>query len=203
MKLSRADAVISQELRVSGAKALALQRGARHSGWSMSTTDAEATAAGSYSSGVGVAVRSHIGLAIPQSTIDEGTEYRFHLRWVGAFASGGFHLGSVYLRCAEGPSKANLDLLQSIAGALNRVKGQWLVGGDFNMTPEVLEQTGWLRLVGGVLHKPHAPTCKGKEYDYFVSSRGMAEAVVGVAVVEGTGISPHTPVRIFIRRRMK
>lgn len=168
----------------------------------MSSADAEVTQAGSFSSGVGVAVRSHIGLALPAVQPSVGAEHRFHLRWVGAFATGGFFLGSVYLRCSEGASTANLDLLQVIAGALNRVSGQWLIAVDFNMMPEALQQTGWLRLVKGVVHRPHAPTCNGKEYDYFVSSQGLAEAVVGVAVVEGTGISPHLPARIFLKRKI-
>ena len=97
MKCSQADAVVSQELRVAGAKASALQRAMRRGGWSMSTADAELTEAGSYSSGVGVAVRSHIGLAVRPVHIGVGAGFRFHLRWVGAYARGGFHLGSLHL----------------------------------------------------------------------------------------------------------
>ena len=71
------------------------------------------------------------------------------------------------------------------------------------MSPELLQKTGWLQLVAGVVHRPNSPTCNGQEYDYFVSSKGLAEAVVGVAVVEGSGIAPHSPTRIFLKRRMK
>ena len=66
----------------------------------------------------------------------------------------------------------------------------------------MIQKTGWQQLVRGV-HQPGRPTCNGKVYDVFVSSRGIAEAVVGVAVVEDTGISPHSPARLFLRRRMR
>ena len=78
-----------------------------------------------------------------------------------------------------------------------------MFGGDFNFTPELLRKSGWLQLVRGTIHQPASPTCNGKIYDYFVSSQGMNEAVVGVAVVEGTGIRPHRPTRIFLKAKMK
>eukprot|EP00973_Karenia_brevis_P087694 12162236-Karenia_brevis.AAC.1 len=160
-----------KELRTVGEKTAAVSIGA-----------ATVTPADGVSAGVGVAVRSHIGLAVPPLVVGNGLSSRFLIRWVGTLAKGGFHLGSVYLRCSEGCSAANLDILQELASILKRVRGQWLVGGDFNMTPEMLQQSGWLALTGGVLHRPRSPTCNGKEYDYFVSSRGLAEAVAGVAV---------------------
>ena len=67
---------------------------------------------GSYSAGVAVAVRSLIGLAVSPVEIGDCCNFRFHLRWVGAYAQGGFHVGSIYLRHSEGLSQANLDFLQ-------------------------------------------------------------------------------------------
>ncbi len=37
------------------------------------------------------------------------------------------------------------DLLKGVAGVLMRVAGTWLIGGDWNCTPEQLTATGWLR----------------------------------------------------------
>ena len=48
-----------------------------------------------------------------------------------------------------GLSPANLDLLQEVAGLLEQLEGPWLIGGDFNRTPELLQESGWLQLVRG------------------------------------------------------
>ena len=105
------------------------------------------------------------------------------------------------MRHSEGRSPANLDLLQEVVGTLLQLDGPWVIGWDFNFTPDALQESGWLQLVQGVIHRPVLPTCNGKVYDFFVSSRDMAEAVVGVAVVRGTGLHPHSPSRIFLRRK--
>ena len=102
---------------------------------------------------------------------------------------------SVYLWCSEGLSTRNLDLLQTVAGALVELNGQWLIAGDFNMPPDVLRQSGWLNVVRGAIHAPDAPTCNGKTYDFFVSSVCLAPAMKEVLVVADAGTSPHVPVR--------
>ena len=203
LKVSAVDAVVVQELRTVGPKTLAVQRNARAAGWALSSGDAATTEAGGVSAGVGVAVRSCIGLVVPPVQLDSGIATRFHLRWAGMLAKGGLHVGSLYLRDGEGASQANLDLLQRVAGVLKRVRGQWVLGGDFNMTPQCLDETGWLGLVGGVIHKPRVPTCNGKVYDYFVASRGLSEAVVDVTLVSDVGLHPHSPARLLLRRTAK
>ena len=34
------------------------------------------------------------------------------------------------------------------------MKGPWIIGGDFNMTPSELEDSGWLETVKGVVVAP-------------------------------------------------
>ena len=69
------------------------------------------------------------------------------------------HIGSTYLVDSVGPSHAtNLAILDSVAGCLNAVAGPWVIGGDFNCTPEELEKTGFLKLVDGVVHSSATPT---------------------------------------------
>ena len=203
LERSAADAVVVQELRTIGPRTLATQRAAQRAGWHLSSQHADTTEKDGVSAGVGVSVRSRLGLAVSPAGLPKTVWSRFHLRWVGAWARGGFHLGSMYLRHSEGASEANLDLLQQVAGSLRRVRGQWLIGGDFNMSPEDLAKIGWLSLVQGVIHRPHAATCGAKEFEFFVSSRGIAEAVVATKIVADGGFYPHSPVRIFLKRRMK
>ncbi len=112
---------------------------------------------------------------------------------------GGLHVVSVYLHDAEGLTQRNLDILQSLAGTLQAIRGPWVVAGDWNMPPNELASSGWLSLVGGVAFTPGAPTCGSAVNDYFVVAEGFREAIAGVAVVGNAGLHPHRPVRLFIR----
>ena len=66
---------------------------------------------------------------------------------------------SAYMTSAVGvQAKCSLDHLQDMAKVLAAVVGPWCVGGDWNCTPEQLAATGWLALVGGIVHVPTTPT---------------------------------------------
>ena len=96
-----------------------------------------------------MAVRSHIGMALPAGVLaDDASGPRLCVRWMGGFFRGGLHLVSLYPWCTEGLSTRNLDFLQNVAAVLARLRGPWLIGADFTVTPDVLSSSGWLRLVG-------------------------------------------------------
>ena len=112
------------------------------------------------------------------------------------------HFGTIYPTTAVGVSaKCNLDLLQGIAFALLNIHGPWIIGGDWNCSPEDLAATGWLDLVQGVVVAPtlSSPTCHGKVFDYFVVARCFHHNVVGVKTIANAGYHPHSPVRLFLR----
>ena len=200
--VSAADALRTQELRTFGNSTISTEKAARNFKWVLSANDATMSDAGSTSAGVGVAIRSNLGMSRPPFDCDCGIDARFMLRWAGTLIRGGFFLGSIYLRTTEGLSAANLDILHKAAGVLARVKGQWVVGGDWN-TPEVLVKSGWLNLVKGTIRRPNQATCNANEYDFFVSSQGIAAGVVGVAVISDGGFTPHSPVRLYLRSDLK
>ena len=83
---------------------------------------------------------------------------------------GGVHLVSLYLHDGEGLSRRNLDLLQGLAFLLGRLRGPWIVGGDFNLTQEDLRQANWFELVGGTPFATDEPTCGARSIDFFVLS---------------------------------
>ena len=100
-------------------------------------------------------MRKHIGLSKP-APFEVAERYlspgRFTLRRVGAICKGGVHCGAIYLKdCVGVQAQCNLDTLHGVKLALQAVQGPWCVGGDWNCTPEELEATGWLKLVGGVV----------------------------------------------------
>ena len=90
---------------------------------------------------------------------------------------------SIYLCESEGLSSENMSILEAAAVALGTATGPWIVGGDWNMPPQLLLQSGWLEIVQGVIVAPDPPTCNDSVYDYFVVHWSLAHAVAGVQQV--------------------
>ncbi len=153
-KRTAADFLVMQEVKLRAGDQLdSAEAAAKNSGWDISIAAAIKTVKGAASAGVGVGTKKHIGMSLP-SVSTRGLEARlaarFTLRHIGAVCRGGFHLGSVYLCDSVGcTADENLDYLQGIAGVVVRILGMWVLGGDWNCTPEELASTGWLNLVGG------------------------------------------------------
>ena len=198
-----ADVVLLQELRVRGDSLLAAQRRAARAKWSLAAEPAAPTDAGSLSAGVGIAVRSHVGLCPVAGLASlDPCRSRVAVTHMGAICSGGIFLVSAYFWCNEGASQRNLELLQCIAQLVRQLHGPWIMAADFNFPPKVLESTGWLRLVGGSIVSTGLATCKGAaEDDYFVIDARLRGAIVGVALIHDTGSRPHSAVRIWVKGR--
>ena len=94
--------------------------------------------------------------------------------------------------------KLNLDMLQSLAAVLSTLKGPWVIGADWNCTPEQLEKTGWLRLVRGKICAPTLATCMERTIDFFVISEDLAPAVHDTVVVSDALSNPHKPARLYL-----
>lgn len=176
---------------------------ARNCKWGMSVAQSNVTSRGKKSAGVAVAARSHIGMSLAEPA--ELTQHlhrvgRFLIWRVGAICRGGRHLGCVYLTSAVGvKEKCNLDLLQYMACTIKSLTGPWCIGGDWICTPGELADTGWFRLVNGVVHAQASPTCNGKAYDFFVVASGSTHAVMSAHVIGDAGLTPHSPVRLLIK----
>ena len=97
-------------------------------------------------------------------------------------------------------------MLQTLAQVISRLRGPWLLAGDFNITPQELVASGWLQLVSEMFCAPQAPTCGKKMYDFFVTSSSLAGLIAGVSVVHNGRSHPHSPVRLWlmgkVRRKM-
>ena len=59
--------------------------------------------------------------------------------------------------------------------------------------------SGFLAIVGGLLIAPSNPTCNDNTYDYYVISKTLNRAVVGVQRVDGIGMNPHRPACLLLR----
>ncbi len=199
LQATSADILLVQEARRRGAKRKAAERQARQKKWAMALTDANLTSSGRCSGGVGVGVRSYIGIAGGTTHRGCGSwSARYTRRWIGCVCRGGLHVASIWPIPSVGLSEENLQLLQEVAEDLGSLTGPWVVGGDWNLTPQQLAASGWLGLVGGVVCAPAKPTCNGSVYDYFVVAEGFADAVLGAVVIGDAEYSPHTGVRLYI-----
>ena len=106
---------------------------------------------------------------------------------------------SLYLICSVGMNAANKLICECVAAALRALKSPWVIGGDWNMPPDALAASGFLRLVNGTICSLEASTCGEKSFDYFVVFRSLSHAVVAVQRVDGVGVHPHHPARLILR----
>jgi len=200
MLKSTADVILVQESKRYGKATPKMVMDARQIGWSAVASDALRTAADKASGGCVVAVKKGAGIEPhPDSLVKDGFAHRAKFAWVSGFCSGGLHCGSVYLCDGVGLNDTNLEILQEIAGALKVLRGPWILGGDWNLTPSVLAGSKWLDMIGGMIVAPDAPTCHSSTYDFFVIDRRLHSSVAGVARMNDAGTNPHWPSRLFLR----
>ena len=190
-----ADIVLLQEHRLlQGQDAQARSRG-----WKSHLPPAWPTAAGRASAGVGIMACGGIGLAPHADAVPHEYSPRIAAAWVGGVIRGGIHCVSVYLRDSEGLSEANLAILTQLAALLRSLSGPWVVGGDWNIQPQQLQESRWLDLVRGTIHATSQPTCHQSTYDFFVVSATISHSVLTVQRITDAGLSPHSPVRLLLR----
>ena len=197
LQFSNADVVAFQESRVAGDSARSAERRAKHLKWNLAIHDGVCTEAGSFSAGVAVAVRQHVGHSNPPNLPwHDGMDSRVRVSWISALCKGRLFVISLYLWHSEGLSQRNLDILQHVAWLVGKLHGPWIIAADWNMSPGTLKASGWLNLVGGGICSPGVATCHASEYDFFVICRGLQQSVVGVFRINDAGFGPHSPVRI-------
>ena len=204
LKHTVADFAVIQEARVSAAAKDETESTVRRDGWRMAISACGKGVEGGNSAGVAVGCRNHIGMrdAYPEFGVPE-LEQRLTLEKVDCAARGGLNLGSCYLISGTGiATTKNLDRLHCLAGMLKRISGPWIIGGDFNGTPEELAATGWLKVVGGRIHRPKMPTCGERCLDFCVSSMCIVDDIVDVKLV-ADNTSPHSPVRLYMKTKIR
>ncbi|CAK0881295.1 unnamed protein product, partial [Prorocentrum cordatum] len=108
---------------------------------------------------------------------------------------------------SEGLSSRSLDLL-STAGATVKMSGhQAILGGDWNMAPELLLESGFPEKLEGSLIKPSGSgTCRslgGLNFlDCFVCTGGIAKGIQEASIVHVAHLSPHKPAHLQLHPRL-
>ena len=197
---SCADVLLLQESKRFGEHAdEQVKKSGRDLGWNCAVATALRTAADKGSGGCIVGAKRGIGIAGHEHVVSEAIKHRCCFAWVSAMLKGGVHFGSIYLKDLVGMDDTNMAILQEVAAAITALKGPWILGGDWDLEPHVLQGSGFLRMVRGTMVAPALPTCNGKTYDYFVVSERLAHLVAGVARIEDGGLHPHWPSRLYVR----
>ena len=201
-------AMLCQEHHVVGDAWADLQHRCCKGGWQMQGARGVRSSGGRDTVGVGIAVRSGIGLG---RAADLGFDCsprespgRLAVGWVDGVLRGGVMMISIYLWHSEGLSERNVALLHAAGEAIASFGGPWMMGGDWNMEPEELMRAqGWLARVGGTIRAPEAPTCRsalgGRVIDYVVLDMRIAGAVQCIFADLAFPASPHTAVVVRMR----
>ncbi len=91
--------------------------------------------------------------------------------------------------------RQQLPILGAIAGYLKTLGLPFLLGGDWQCSPQELEATGFTRLLCASICEPGEPTNTqaGSTLDYWVVSDGLLSAGWTAATVIGCRFTPHVP----------
>jgi len=76
--------------------------------------------------------------------------------------------------------------------------GPWVIGGDWQISPQELDDSGFTARVGDTVVAPTVPTCGKRTLDYFVVSASLSHIVVGAQLVANSGSKPHSAARLVL-----
>ena len=192
-----ADVILMQETKVRATKVQAVRSQAERAGWRSHFGAALVTPKLGTSGGAAVLSRKGLGSS-PHDMVEKTQQHRIAGAWIGAVVKGGIHCFSIYLKDGDGMSDTNAAILTELAAAVAAVRGPWLIGGDWNVNPKALADSGWPEIVRGTIQAPVLPTCNTNVYDFFVVSNDLSAAVAGVVRLSDGGCKPHWTSRLFL-----
>ena len=116
---------------------------------------------------------------------------------------GGVLVLSVYMHTGEGLTQENWQILSTIGQWLISQALPFIIGGDCQLEPKQLEDSGWVRAVGGFVVAPQLATVTPSHWviDFFVVSRDLAGACEAVTHLSHH-VALHRPVRIVVSTRL-
>ncbi len=209
LRKTNAHIVLAQETRITKAAMATASSWSLRNGWKMIAAPANKGKKGGASGGVAVLVRSYLGAQFPA----KGS----HILEAGRAVAAVVDIDgcrpilaiSAYLRDGVGLNEANRQTMGKIGACIasHGDKWQFIIGGDFNVEPRVMEASGFAREVGASITAPpgRRGTCRtssaARVYDYFIINNQFAHGIDTISTVEGTNVRTHTPVEVkFVPR---
>jgi len=214
LKTSQADVIFAQETRTIASMVNERSAIAKKLGWKSLWAPAKATNEASpddersTSGGVAIFVRAHLGL----SKLDENlSEVIVDARVVGGKltvpGSGPIAIYSVYMVTGVGLNHDNREILNQITLDHNLHGLAWAMGGDWNMEPKELLESGIGKATNSKTMYPDVETCVApacvRTIDYFIIEKSLANAFNHPITIEDAGTRPHRPVTTTMKGGLK
>ncbi len=204
LQRTSAHVLFAQETRAVASEMAARSNWAARRGWKSMWNPATRGKHGGPSAGVAVFVRDCLGMRPPPSGGHLVGEGRGIVCVVDAPGYRPFLAASIYGHSGKGPTAENADLLRAV-GIRVQCQGegwQYVIAGDYNMTPAQVVDLGFVEQLNGTVVKAECArgTCRtatsARTIDFYVMSDGMTMAVEATDVIEGAGIKTHVPVTV-------
>ena len=206
------DVVLAQETHVRAEHVCEANAWAYRHGWkSFWQAAKQGAVAHTSKGGVAIFIRSHLG-ARPsslQASLDRSgmvTQARVAAALVTCPGYPDMEMVSVYMQDSIPLSNvANAEILAAVGEALQLSQSMYIVGADFNATPEDLHNTGFAAKVDGSIIYPQMGSCATNKgfttIDFFVVHRELAACIEKVGIQEEVPSRPHRPVLLHFHPR--
>ena len=153
------------------------------------------------SAGVLVAADRHLHPFVPPSFSSIVIPHRLVCALVPMGRLGVVACYSFYGLTGGALDSTNLGYLHDLGRHIISHGYPWIVGGDFNFAPDLLEGSDFVRRICGVTFRPESPTCfsgiSATVRDYFIVDSRLSQAVVALETLDSP-CRPHTPVRLSL-----
>ncbi len=218
LQSTSADVVLAQEHRLRGQAVAEASDWAHRRGWKSVWTEAKLASGGGNSAGVAIFARQHLGLSPPPWGDPEVVPAHAVAATVEAPGCRPTVATSVYLHDGVGPAAANRGILAAIGGRMQSLghgpdaacakhmgPAPFIVGGDFNMTPEEVDAMGLVQRINASVVAPSVArgTCRtarsGRVIDFFLVSAGLDQGIRDVVAGTSAVIKTHVPVFLNFR----
>ena len=147
-------------------------------------------AANAVSAGVAVLSSRLVGSAKPVEPW-RGPPQRMIARLLSLGKGFTFAAISLYLEDKIGLCGGNVAILEELHRWCAHLEVPFIVGGDWNVGADEIQESGWPELVGAVVVAPGTSTCNDQEYDFFVISSELEGMVQWVETRIDTPHGPH------------
>ena len=182
------DVVLVQETHLSTQRVADAVSAMHKVGFEMIGGEAAASARQGTHGGVALMSRSHLKARAVQHFTVEGCGFcaaDLRVKGVSLLLLSIYLKNSTPLHC-----QPNAEILGRLAALLKTHVGQWLMAGDFNVTPHDLASTSLVNELGGQIICAGEPTTHGgSELDFVVTS----PAIAGLTSLQLDWSAPHRP----------
>ena len=203
---TEAHIVLAQEVKTSGTTSEQLKVWAASQGWKCLIADAVFSKATScHSAGVAILARDWIGIGWPPGRGPTHYESRVLVALIECPGVPAFLAASAYLKTGiGGPAPYNLQLLEFVGQVTSCHRLPWLLGADFQMSPQSLAETRFpeaarARIVADMNPVGTCTSASGTSIiDYFIVTEDFADVVGQATTILDAITAPHRPVQIIV-----